>query len=160
MRPSKFAHPRRCCTALLPMADLTPEIETMENRWMRAWAQRDLPVLKSLTARRFHLLVGSKPGVMLDGPSWLEAGTKRFLCTGYRFGDIYVRDLGPMAIFASQLELKGSLDGHDISGMYWVTDLWRKGRIRRRWRMVERVLSRVDDDPKVPKAIRSMQLWR
>lgn len=142
------------------MAELTPEIETMENRYMRAWAQAELSVLKSLTARRFNLLVGSKPAVMLDCPSWLEAATKRFTCDGYRFGDIYVRDLGSVAIFASQVELKAKLDGKDISGRFWITDLWRKGRIRRRWRLVERVLSRADDDPQIPKAIRSMQLWR
>lgn len=142
------------------MADLAPEIETMENRWMRAWAQRDLPVLKSLTGRQFHLLIGSTPPVMLDTPSWLEAGTKRFLCSGYRFGEIYVRDLGSLALFASQLELKATLDGQDWSGRFWVADLWRKGRIRRRWRMVERILSRIEDDAEVPKAIRSMQLWR
>lgn len=141
------------------MAELTPEIETMENRYMRAWAQGELSVLKSLTARRFNLLIGSKPAVMLDCPSWLEAATKRFICTGYRFGDIYVRDLGPVAIFATQVDLKATLDGHDISGRFWLTDLWRKGRIRRKWRLTERVLSRTDDDPQVPRAIRSMQLW-
>jgi hypothetical protein len=142
------------------MAELTPEIETMAIRYMRAWAQRDLKVLKSLTGRRFNLVIGSKPAVMLDCPSWLEAATKRFLCSGYRFGDIYVRDVGSVVIFASQLELKATLDGRDVSGNFWVTDLWRKGRIRRRWRLVERVLSRIEDDSETPKAIRSMQLWR
>jgi hypothetical protein len=142
------------------MAELTPEIETMENRYMRAWAQADLRALKTLTSRRFNLVIGSKPAVMLDCPSWLEAATKRFECNGYRFGDIYVRNVGSVAIFASQLELKGSLDGRDISGNFWVTDLWRKGRIRRQWRLVERVLSRIEDDRETPKAIRSMQLWR
>ena len=142
------------------MADVTPEIETMENRYMRAWAQRDLAVLKSLTGGNFQLLVGSKPAVMLDRPSWLEAATKRILCSAYRFGDIYVRDLGRQAIFASQLEMKVTLDGKDWSGRFWVTDLWRKGRIRRRWRLVERVLSRLDDDPEIPSVIRSMQLWK
>lgn len=48
----------------------------------------------------------------------------------------------------------------DWSGPLWVTDLWRKGRVRRRWRIVERVLSRVEDEARVPPAIRSMQLWR
>lgn len=142
------------------MTDLAPEIETMENRYMRAWAQRDLPVLKSLTARRFHLVVGSTPPVMLDAPSWIEAAAKRFVCTGYGFSNIYVRDLGAMAVFAAHLELKASLDKADWSGRFWVTDLWRKGRIRRRWRLVERVLARVEEEPRVAASIRSMQLWR
>ncbi len=142
------------------MADRAAQIETMENHYMRAWAQGDLPALKSLTGSGFHLLIGSKPAVMLDRASWLEAAPKRFLCHGYRFGDIYVRDLGSVTLFASQLELKATLAGKDWSGRLWLTDLWRKGRVRRRWRLVERVLSRSEDDKDVPAAIKSMQLWR
>ena len=142
------------------MADLTSEIETMEHRYMRAWVTRDLPVLKSLTAHKFNLLVGSKPAVMLDRPSWIEAAAGPYACTGYRLADIYVRDLGTMASFASQMEMQSRLGGHDWSGLFWVTDLWRKGRIRRRWRLAERVLSRIEEDKQVPAAIRPMQLWR
>jgi hypothetical protein len=141
------------------MADLTAQIETMENHYMRSWAQGDLPALKTLTGSGFHLLIGSKPAAMLDRASWLEAATKRFLCSSYRFGDVYVRDLGKAVLFASQLDLKATLDGHDWSGRMWVVDLWRKGRIRRRWRLAERVLSRVEEDREVPAAIKSMQLW-
>jgi ketosteroid isomerase-like protein len=142
------------------MADLTPVIETMENRWMRAWVQRDARALRGLTARDFILLTGSKPPAILDNRSWVEAATTRWLCTSYRFGDIYVREVGGLALFGSQLELKASLDGEDWSGTYWVTDLWRKGRVRRRWRIVQRVMSRVDERAQVAAAIRSLQLWR
>ena len=142
------------------MADLTPVIETMENRWMRAWVQADSKALKAVTARNFILLVGSKPAVILDQRSWLDAAATRWLCTSYRFGDIYVRNLGSFALFASQLELKATMDGQDWSGRYWITDLWKKGRVRRSWRMVERVISRPEDDGQVPAAIRSLQLWR
>ena len=72
------------------MADLTPVIETMENRWMRAWVQRDLKDLKSLTASKFMLLMGSKPPVILDAKSWLEAATTRWLCKSYRFGSFSI----------------------------------------------------------------------
>jgi ketosteroid isomerase-like protein len=141
------------------MADILPTIETMENRWMRAWVARDAKELRALTARNFMLLMGSKPAVILDQRSWIEAATTRYSCTAFSFGDIYVRDLGGVAMFASQLELKASMDGHDWSGRLWVTDLWRKRRLRG-WRMVERVLSRVDEDKQVPAAIKSLQLWR
>lgn len=142
------------------MADLLPIIETMEHRWMRAWISRDARELKALTARDFTLLMGSKPSVLLDSRSWLEGATTRWLCTSYRFGDIYVRQVGSVALFASQLELKATMDGHDWSGKLWVTDLWRRGRVRRGWRMAERVLSRPDEDKQIPAAIRSLQLWR
>ncbi|MBA2466190.1 MAG: nuclear transport factor 2 family protein [Sphingomonas sp.] len=142
------------------MADLLPIIETLENRWMRAWVQRDAKDLKALTSSRFMLLMGSKPPVILDARSWLEAAGTRYLCSSYRFGDIYVRDLGGLALFASQMEIKATMDGHDWSGLLWVTDLWSKSRLRRSWRMVERVVSRPDDRKGVPAAIKSLQLWR
>ena len=142
------------------MADLLPVIETYEHRWMRAWIGGDAKALKSLTARNFVLLIGSKPPVILDSRSWLEAAATRYLCKSYRFGDLYVRDLGGLALFACQMDIDATMDGHDWSGRLWVTDLWRKARVRRSWRMVERVVSRPDDNPQVPAAIRSLQLWR
>lgn len=142
------------------MADLLPVIETMENRWMRAWVGGDARELKALTSRKFMMLIGSRPCVILDARSWLEAATTRYLCTSYRFGDVYVRDLGPVALFASQVELEATMDGRDWSGRAWVTDLWRKSPVRRSWRMIERVVSRPEDKPGVPAAIRSLQLWR
>jgi ketosteroid isomerase-like protein len=142
------------------MADLTPVIETMEHRWMRAWVARDAKELKRLTASDFILVMASKPAVVLDTKSWLEAAVKRYRCTSYRLGDIYVRRIGAIALFASQMELKVSMDGQDWSGRYFVTDVWRKGKVRRGWKLVERVLSRTEENPDVPAAIKSLQLWR
>lgn len=141
------------------MAEPAAVIETMENRWMRAWVGRDLKQLKSLTARDFILIMGSKPAVILDQRSWLDAAAKRWLCSGFRFGDIHVRRFGSYAVFASQLELNAAMDGEDWSGRMWVTALWRKRRIVG-WRMVERILSRTEDSQQVPSAIKSLQLWR
>ena len=142
------------------MAALSPVIETLENRWMRAWVARDARELKALTARDFILLVGSKPAMILDRRSWFEAVNERYSCNGFQFGDVHVRGLGNLALFASQIELKASMDGRDWSGRYWLTDVWRKGRVRRGWRLVERVMSRTEDGKDVPAAIRSLQLWR
>ena len=142
------------------MANLSPIIETLENRWMRAWINGDEKELKALTSRNFRLVMGSRPAAILDAPSWLEAANSRFLCTGYRFGDIYVRDVGSVAVFASQMTIKATLEDKDWSGEYWVTDIWRKSRVRRKWQMVERILSRPDTDRGLPEGIRSLQLWR
>jgi hypothetical protein len=142
------------------MADLSPVIETMEHRFMRAWVNRDLKALKAVTARDFVLLIGSKTPVMLDFRSWIDAAGERWSCSSYRFGTIYVRSHGSIAVFAAQVDLKASMDGHDWSGPVWVTDLWRKGKVRRRWRLVERVISAPENNPQVPAAIKSLQLWR
>lgn len=127
---------------------------------MRAWVARDSRALNALTSRKFRFVVGSKPCVILDAKSWLEAAVNRYLCKSYRFGDIYVHDLGSVAVFATQLDLDATMDGEDWSGQFWVTDVWRKTGVRRSWRLVERVLSRQDERPQVPAAITSLQLWR
>ena len=142
------------------MAEILPTIEMMENRWMRAWVNGDARELKALTSRNFRMVIASKPAAILDASSWLAAAADRYQCNGYRFGDIYARQLGAFAVFATRLELKATLDGHDWNGHFWVTDLWRKSRVRRKWLMVERVLSRPEDKPEVAKAIRSLQLWK
>ena len=142
------------------MAEILPVIETMENRWMRAWIGRDARELKALTATNFRMVIGSRPSVILDARSWLDAASSRYRCTAYRFGDMYARDLGSVAVFATQLDLEATIDGHDFSGQMWVTDLWRKTRVRRKWKMVERVLSRPQDNNKISAAVRSLQLWR
>ena len=142
------------------MANLHPLIETMERSYMRAWITGDAKALKALTARNFRMVIAAKPSVILDHKSWVEAATTRYLCSAYRFGDIYVRDLGGFALFASRLELKATMDGHDWSGRYWITDLWRKSRVRRNWRLVECVVSRPDEKADAAAAIQSLQLWR
>ena len=142
------------------MAKLMPVIETLENRWMRAWINGDSKTLKALTARSFRMVMGSRPAAILDTPSWLEAARTRFLCDSYRFGDIYVRDVGSVAVFATQLTIRATMDDRDWSGDYWVTDIWRKTRVRRQWQMVERILSRPDSDRQYAAGIKSLQLWR
>ena len=142
------------------MADILPMIEMMENRWMRAWLNGDSKTLKALTSRKFRMVIGSKPCVILDASSWFAAATSRYLCTGYRFGDIYTRQLGSVAVFATRLDLQATMDGQDWSGQVWITDVWRKSRLRRGWQLIERVISRPECNPDVPAAIRSLQLWR
>ena len=108
------------------MAEILPVIETLENRLMRAWVGRDQRELKALTSRRFRMVMGSKPSAILDAKSWLDAASGRFACQSYRFGDVYARRVGSIAVFATQIDLKATMDGHDWYGLYWVTDIWQK----------------------------------
>ena len=142
------------------MAEIHPVIETLEHRWMRAWIGGDAKTLKALASRDFRLVIGGKPAVMLDYKSWIDAAGNRYRCKSYRFGDIYARDHGGFAIFATQLEMESSVDGVPSSGTMWLTDVWRKSRVRRRWRLVERVLSRPEQEAELSQAVRSLQLWR
>ena len=142
------------------MADLTPVIETMEHRWMRAWVRRDVKALKAITGRDFIFLAASSPPAILDRLSWLDAVKDRYVCSSYAFGEIYVRGWSSVALFSAMLELKATMDGRDRSEKLWVTDLWRKGRVRRGWKLAHRVVSRPDTDPQLRTAIKALQLWR
>lgn len=142
------------------MADPSSTFEALEHRLMRAWSNGDTRTLKELTARDFVLMVGAKPPVMLDYSSWVEAAGKSWTCSAYRFGDVYVRQHGQIAIFAAQAEVESRLDRLDWSGALWITDVWRRSRVRRRWRLVERQMSRPEGQAKVPASIRALQLWR
>lgn len=141
------------------MTDHSTTIEALEHRYMRAWIAQDTALLKKLTSRNFRMVIGSKPCVMLDGASWLEAAKYRFSCRTYQFGDIYVHDLGSTAVFATQLQADLQLGDYTSLGQFWVVDLWRKGRIRRAWRIVDRSISRVEGDLQLPDAVRALQLW-
>ena len=142
------------------MDQFAARIETLEHQWMRSWMQRDRNQMKALASRDFIFLLGSTKAAILDRASWLEAATTRFRCSSYRFGEVYVRRHGGVAVFAAQLTLEASMGDDEWSGPAWVTDLWQRSAVRRKWRLVERVLSRPDTDEKMPIAIHSMQLWR
>lgn len=142
------------------MDEFSATIEALEHLWMRAWMQRDRKQMKAVAARDFIFLLGSEKPVILDRASWLEAATTRFRCTGYRLDEVYVRRHGNVAVFAARLSLEVKMGDHDWNGDSWVTDLWQRSKIKRKWRLIERVLSRPDHDAHMPDAIRSMQLWR
>lgn len=142
------------------MDQFAAKIETLEHQWMRSWMQRDRNQMKALASRDFIFLLGSTKAAILDRASWLEAATTRFRCSSYRFGEVYVRRHGGVAVFAAQLTLEASMGEDEWSGPAWVTDLWQRSAVRRKWRLVERVISRPDTDANMPGAIRSMQLWR
>lgn len=143
------------------MADpFASQIEALEHLWMRCWMQRDRKQLKGLTRRDFILLLGSDTPVILDRASWLEAATAQFHCRSYQFGDIYVRRHGALAVFASRMDLSTQLRGYEWSGQVWLTDLWMRGAVRRDWRLVERCLSRPDQDYEMAGRLRQLQLWR
>ena len=142
------------------MDEFATRIEALEHQWMRSWVQRDRNQMKALAARDFIFLLGSKSPAILDRASWLEAATTRFRCNGYRFDEVYVRRHGSTAVFATRMTLDATMGNDEWSGETWLMDLWQKSKVRRKWRMVERTISRPDTDPKMPDAIRSMQLWR
>ena len=141
------------------MTDLSAAIETLEHHYMRAWIREDVRLLKKLTSRRFRMVVGCKPCVILDAPSWLHAAKGSYSCGSYRFGDIYTHDVGSTAIFATQVEAEMRVGELAWSGQFWLSDVWQKGRLRRGWRIVDRSISRLDGSTDLGEAVHALQLW-
>lgn len=142
------------------MDEFASQIEVLEHQWMRAWLQRDKPAMKALAARDFIFLLGSERSVLLDRASWLEAATTRLRCQSYRFHEIWVRRHGRIAVFATRMTIELRIGAREWSGDSWITDLWQRGRIGKKWKLVERTMSRPDNDPQLPDEIKQLQLWR
>ena len=140
------------------MADLTSTLEALEHQWMRAWIEQDTKALKAQTARNFRFVLGAERPVLLDRTSLIEAPSQGFACKGYRFGKIYVRKHGRIAIFATPAEIDMKLDHEVWKGQFWMQDLWTKPR-GRGWRLLERNLARLEEDVAVAKALHALQLW-
>ena len=52
------------------------------------------------------------------------------------------------------------IGGKEWSGTFLLTDLWRRGTIKRKWQLAERSLAPTADNEKLCDAIRALQLWR
>lgn len=140
------------------MANFESTIEALEHQWMRAWIARDRKAMKALAARDFIFLLGSESATILDRASWLEAAGTRLVCESYRFGSLYVRRHGNIAVFAAMMEIEARVDRDPLQGPVWIVDLWKRTRLRRRWHLLERTVSRPDTDARLPGAVRAMQL--
>ncbi|WP_260484241.1 nuclear transport factor 2 family protein [Sphingomicrobium flavum] len=142
------------------MADIAAKIETLEHALMRAWLRGDRKTMKPMLASDFRLVVGARTSQLLDRASFLEAAAENFVVEAYRLDDIYVRRHGKTIFLIARAEMEMKLGGEDWSGSFWLIDLWRKGTVRRGWRLVERSLSRPDSGEDISAIVRSLQLWR
>ncbi|MFB0611547.1 nuclear transport factor 2 family protein [Aurantiacibacter poecillastricola] len=141
------------------MDTFAARLETLEHQWMRAWMRGDRKLMKEVAARDFVFLLGGSKATILDRASWLEAATTRLRCHSYRLGDIYARRHGNAGFFACQMEIEASIGDHDWNGTVWVSDIWRKSRMRQSWKLVERVVSRPESDDALGRELATYQLW-
>jgi len=142
------------------MADVTPEFEALEIALMRAWMEADRVALKSLAGSDCVMMFGTAPPVLLDRPSFLAAAERGFELTGFRLREITARRHGKSVWFTGHAELDLAVGRDKWSGGFLIADLWRKGGLRRRWKLAERSLAPVEANEALSHAIRRLQLWR
>lgn len=142
-------------------SETSGRIEALEHQLMRAWATGDRKVLRALLSRRFRMVVAAGTPVLLDRKSMLEAAGERWRLERYRFGQaVYSREAEGVAVFAAELEMEGAIEGRSVEGRWWQVDVWKKGGLSRKWKLLDRQLARIDGEHQFPQAVRSLQLWR
>lgn len=141
------------------MSEFAAEIEAFEHRIQRSWMRGEKRDLKQILSRDFIFVVGAARAQFLDRPSFLEACDRDLVCSGYRMREVSARKHGKCAWFAAAIDLEMRLCGEKWEGAFWLADLWRKNRLGKGWKLLERSLSRAESSEKVPAHFRSLQLW-
>ena len=107
------------------MGDPAQEVERAATRWMQAWVTLDRATLEDSLAQDFTLIVSAFPTRPMARQTWL-ATCDRYRCSRFAYRDVQVRAIGEgLAVMSSIAEQEAELDGHDRSGAFWLTDLWR-----------------------------------
>ncbi|XUU60081.1 nuclear transport factor 2 family protein [Erythrobacter sp. HA6-11] len=136
------------------------DIESLEHLFARAWMKRDRNAMKAIASSEFVFLLGGKDSAVLDRPSWLDATASRLRCDHYQFHDIYVRQHKRCAIFAARMSFEGRIGRSEWKGELWLTDLWKRGRVRRKWKLTERIVTRAESDVQLGAEVTALQLWK
>jgi hypothetical protein len=112
------------------MTDLS-DIPALAQRWMDAWMARDRATLEAILAPDFALVGAAMGGREIDRATWLATAGSVYVGESCTFADPLLHELsaGPPRVAAmdalwTQVARNGE---HDVSGRYWITDLWREG---------------------------------
>jgi hypothetical protein len=107
------------------------ELPVLAQRWMDAWIARDRALLEQVLAPEFALVGAAFPGRVMERAGWLEVGLGTYTAESCTFADPVVREVsgGParaaaMCAVLTQVARNGDID---LSGRYYITDLWREG---------------------------------
>ena len=112
------------------MTDLS-QIPALAQQWMDAWIAQDRAALEGFMAPDYALVGAAFPGRAMERDQWLEVAIGGYLAQSCTFADPLVREIsaGPPRVAAmdavwTQVAHRGEID---LSGRYWITDLWREG---------------------------------
>jgi hypothetical protein len=116
-------------------------ITRLARQWMDAWVARDRSALEGFLAPDYELVGAAFAGRSFGRSEWLETAVGRYRAERCTFSGPVVRQIapGPPAVAAmsaiwTQVAHWGD---NDLSGRYWITDIWREGG-RYGWEVVQR----------------------
>lgn len=100
----------------------------LENSLMDAIVARNGSALEQILAEGFELRTARSGGELTLRDEWLQAATTTYKVHSFRVSRLTVRSIGTYAIVNFFCDQKAEFAGKDLSGNFFVVDLWQKTR--------------------------------
>jgi ketosteroid isomerase-like protein len=115
------------------------ELVRLEHEWQDALRRRDMDFLESLLGEEFTLTTGRAGAPVRTRQEWLDISRDRYVVDSFEFEDLDVHVYADTALVRSRYTQTGSMDGHDRTQPFLMTDVFvmRDGR----WQAVTRHVS-------------------
>ena len=98
----------------------------LENRLMNAVVVRDRLALDGMLAPDFELRTSRSGGEITLRDEWIQAATATYKVSSFRISRLTVRPLGKNAVVNFFYEQRATFSGQDLSGDFFIVDLWKK----------------------------------
>ena len=130
-----------------------PTLETaffskLEKRIGDAVVAQDRAALESLLGNDFELRTTRTGGELTLRDEWLEAATTTYRIRSYHVTRVTVRQFGETAVVSFFYKHQASFQGKDISGDFFIVDVWQKA--GNDWKIAARYSSGPGVTPKPP----------
>ena len=98
----------------------------LEKRLMDAVVAQDRSTLGSLLAPDFELRTARTGGEVTIRDEWLQAATSTYKIRSFKITGLTVRPMGNSAVVNFFYEQQAAFAGQDISGDFFLVDIWQK----------------------------------
>lgn len=124
----------------------------LEKRLMDAVVAQDRSAIEPMLAQDFELRTSRSSGELTLRDEWLQAATTTYKVRSFRISRLTVRSMGTHAVVNFFCEQQADFAGEDLSGNFFIVDLWQK--THKGWKLNARysagpgVAPKVDSTPK------------
>lgn len=117
----------------IPKNQAKQEIREAQQHWMEAAIRKDDTILRQILGDEYHLIAGRLG--FIDKEGWLAMGPD-YTIEEFEYLESEIHVYGVTAVSNSRYWQKATYQGSDLSGEYYLTDVWvkRDGR----WQVVTR----------------------
>lgn len=98
----------------------------LENSLMDAIVARNGSALEQILAEDFELRTARSGGELTLRDEWLQAATTTYKIRSFRISRLTVRSIGAHAVVNFFCEQQAAFGGEDVSGMFFIVDLWQQ----------------------------------